>query len=81
MEMDKNRKIYELGSGEHINVNMDFKRFSLPAYLFTPLHTLSEIKICDDKAHSQCMLSALLIRPLQLNVGIYLFEEKMKIIS
>lgn len=29
MEMDRNREIYVHGSGEHINVNMDFKRFFL----------------------------------------------------
>jgi hypothetical protein len=36
--MDRNRKIYVHGSGEHINVDMDFKRFSLlletPAFRF-----------------------------------------------
>lgn len=39
MEMDRNREIYVYGSGKHINVNMDFKRFSdffLPI-LFHPL--------------------------------------------
>ncbi|CRK89418.1 CLUMA_CG003167, isoform A [Clunio marinus] len=54
MEMDRNIEIYVNGSGERINVNMDFKRF---LFLFSSCsyHSILdssayEIKICDDNS-------------------------------
>lgn len=65
MEMDRNRRIYVYGSGEHINVNMDFKRFLLPV---TRLPFFAPMKL-------KFVMTRLSLTPLQLNVGIRMIKK------